>query len=63
MAEWSIKGALKKVPQPYKTWIARIILPFFLVATILIAAVRESAVWCKEMARESADAWREVRSW
>lgn len=63
MAEWNVKHALKRVPQPYKTWVARSVLPFFFVIMVPYAAIAEGAGWCKEMAGEVADAWRDVRTW
>lgn len=44
----SFKRALRRVPQPYKTWVARALLPLFLLVVI--------AVECIKM-------WREVREW
>lgn len=63
MADWNVKDALRPIPQPYKTWIARAILPLVFLVIVPYAAVVESAGWCKEMAGEVVDAWRDVRTW
>jgi hypothetical protein len=63
MADWNMKKALRSVPQPYKTWIARSTLPFYFIVAVPLCAVVEGAKWCKEIAGEVVYAWREVRHW
>ena len=62
MADWNLKRALRPIPQPYKAYVVRMILPFFFLVDILISAAIEGFDWCKEMAEEVAAAWRDVRT-
>lgn len=63
MADWNVRKALRPVPQPYKTWIARAILPFACLVMVPYIAIVEGAGWCKEIAGEVVDAWRDMETW
>jgi hypothetical protein len=63
MAEWNVKHALRDVPQPYKLYIGRTLMPIIFIPALIFAAVTEGFGWCKEMAYEMCDAWREIKEW
>jgi hypothetical protein len=58
-----MQDALKPIPQPYKTWVARSLFPFFFAILVPYAAVVEAAGWCKEQSEEVKDAWNDVTDW
>lgn len=63
MAEWNVKRMLRPVPQPYKMWLARIIIPPFMLIEIPLVAITDSYKWCCEIAEEIASVWRDTREW
>lgn len=63
MADWNAKHALRNVPQPYKTWLGRPLLVIMIIVMLPYAIVTEGGQWCKEVAGEVADAWREIKDW